>query len=242
MPRAASLETADTVHRTVEVCSACHDFPYAEAAAEVTFEVDVIHCRRCGRRGLGTYPVPARGHGAVDWGDRAAVVVVSPRWYALWTQSHCERRVCEQLTAKGFQAFLPRIAVWSRRAGVRHRIQVPMFPGYLFLRHAMDKASCIEVLKTRGLVRILGERWDRLAEVPDREIEAIQALLRARVPVAPHPYLREGQRVRITHGPLADVEGVLVRIKPNRGLLLLSVALLRRSVAVEVDCTWVAPA
>lgn len=176
-------------------------------------------------------------------GDHGAQLApASPKWHALWTRSHFEEFVCEQLTAKGFQAFLPTIQVWSRRAGIRHRIHVPMFRGYLFLRHAMDKASYIEVKKTRGLARVLGERWDRLAVVPDCEIEAIETVRRALVPVLAHPYLREGQRVRITRGPLADVEGIFVRIKPNRGLLVLSVELLRRSVAVEVDCTWVVPA
>ena len=165
----------------------------------------------------------------------------SAQWYALWTRSHTERLVYEQLAAKGFDAFLPTAEVWSWRAGARHRIQVPMFPGYLFLRHAMDKAGYIEVRKVRGLVSILGESWDRLAAIPDREIDAIQTVVGAGLPVLPHIYLREGQRVRITRGPLADVEGILVRQNPNQGLLVLSVDLLHRSVAVEVDCTWVVP-
>jgi transcription termination/antitermination protein NusG len=166
----------------------------------------------------------------------------STRWYALWTRSHCEQLVWDQLTAKGFHAFLPAIGVWSRRAGVRHRIQVPMFPGYLFLRCAMDKTSYIEVQKTRGLVCVLGERWDALSEVPDSEVEAIHTVAQACLPVWPHAYPCVGQRVRITCGPLADVEGTLVRQNLDKGLLVLSVELLRRSVAVEVDCTWVVPA
>ena len=166
----------------------------------------------------------------------------SPRWHALWTRSHCERLVWDQLTAKGFQVFLPTVDVWSRRAGVRHRIHIPMFPGYLFLRHAIEKASYIEVRKTRGLVCVLGEQWDSLAVVPDSEIEAIQAVLQARIPVFPHAYLRKGQRVRVTRGPLSDVEGILLQQKPDKGLLVLSVELLQRSVAIEVDCTWVVPA
>jgi transcription termination/antitermination protein NusG len=163
------------------------------------------------------------------------------QWYALWTRSHCERLVLDQLAATGFDVFLPTIDIWSRRAGVRRRISVPMFPSYLFLRRAMDKASYISVLKARGLVRVLGESWDRLDVIPDREIEAIQAVQQAHLPVLPHVFLREGQRVRITEGPLADVEGILVRQKPNSGLLVLSVNLLQQSVAVEVDCTYVVP-
>ena len=117
-----------------------------------------------------------------------------------------------------------------------------MFPGYLFLHHAMDKASYLEVRRARGLVRVLGERWDHLAVVPDREIEAIQTVLRVGLPILPHSYLREGQRVRIKRGPLTDVEGILVRVNLQKGLLVLSVDLLRRSVAVQVDCTLVTAA
>jgi transcriptional antiterminator NusG len=117
-----------------------------------------------------------------------------------------------------------------------------MFPGYLFLHHAVDKGSYVEVLKTRGVVAVLGERWDRLAVVPDAEIEALRRVVDARLPVVSYSYLREGQRVRIADGPLRDIEGILVRSKPRKGLLVLSVELLRRSIAVEVDCTLVAAA
>ena len=173
---------------------------------------------------------------------RDGAVRTSPAWHALWTQSHCEQLVHDQLAAKGFDLFLPKIDQWSRRGGLRHLIRVPMFSGYVFLRGAMDKASYIEVLKARRLVRVLGERWDRLATIPDGEIKAIRRIVDARVPALTYAYLREGQRVRITRGPLSDVEGVLVRTKPNRGLLVVSVDLLRRSVAVQVDCTSVTPA
>lgn len=164
---------------------------------------------------------------------------IAPHWYALWTHSHSEQLVYDQLAAKGFHLFLPKMDVWSRRGGIRRQIPLPMFPGYLFLRHSMDKASYIEVRKARGLVRPLGEGWDRLAVIPDKEIEAIQKVLAARVPTLPHPYLREGQRVRITRGPLEGVEGILLQIRADKGLVVLSVELLRRSVAVQVDCTVV---
>ncbi|HEX9867208.1 MAG TPA: UpxY family transcription antiterminator [Candidatus Tectomicrobia bacterium] len=162
-----------------------------------------------------------------------------PQWYALYTRSHCEQLVYEQLVARGFAAFLPKIDVWSRRGGIRHRISIPMFSSYLFLHEVMDKYSFIDVCKARGLVRILGERWDQLSIVPEAEIDAIQRVLCSNLPVIAHPYLRAGMRVRITHGPLNGVEGVLVQSKPNKGLLVLSIDLLRRSIAVEVDETVV---
>jgi transcription antitermination factor NusG len=163
-----------------------------------------------------------------------AAVAVCP-WYALYTQSHCEQLVYEQLVAKGFHLFLPKIQVWSQRAGVRHRIAVPMFPGYLFLHSLMDSANYLAVRKARGLVRILGQGWDRLAVVPEEEIQTICAVLRSRLPIRPHPYLREGQRVRIRRGPLSGVEGIFTGGKANKGRLVVSVELLQQSVAVEVD-------
>jgi transcription termination/antitermination protein NusG len=163
-------------------------------------------------------------------------------WYALYTRSRCEQLVYNQLATKGFHVFLPKLEMWSRRAGEQHLSLVPIFPSYLFLHHTMDKLSYIEVRKARGLVRILGERWDRLSMVPDVEMEAIQRVLRSRLPALPYPYLKEGQYIRITHGTLAGVEGILVHSKPGKGRLVLSVDLLRRSVAVEVDCSGVVSA
>lgn len=163
-------------------------------------------------------------------------------WYVLWTRSHCEQLVHDQLSAKGFESFLPKISQWSRRQGVRQLVRAPMFPGYLFLRHEfLDKTNYIEVSKTKGLVRILGERWDHLGTVPYREMDAIKKVIEAELPAMPHPYLREGQRVRVARGPLANAEGILVKSEPKRGVLVLSVDLLRRSVGVEIDCTLVNP-
>lgn len=162
---------------------------------------------------------------------------VRGKWYAIWTQSHFEQLVYQQLTGKGFQAFLPTLDVWSTRGGVRTLSRIPMFSGYLFLHHDMDHASYVEVCKARGLVRILGEAWDRLAVVPDAEITAIRTVVEAKLPALPHPFLREGQRVRMTRGPLAGAEGILVQAKPDKGLLVLSIELFQRSIAIEVDCT-----
>ena len=161
------------------------------------------------------------------------------RWHALWTRSNCEQLVHDALSARGFEVFLPKVGMWSRRAGRKKLAPAPMFPGYLFLRRAMDKASYIEVRKANGLVAILGERWDQLAVVPDPDIAAIQQALRAHLPVLPHPFLAAGQRVRIARGPLADVQGFFVRANPSKGLLVISIDMLHRSVAVEVDCTLV---
>jgi transcription antitermination factor NusG len=183
--------------------------------------------------------------GSIPTPGAAVAVAAQPAerdWTALWTHSHCEQLVHDQLVQKGFDAFLPMIDVWSRRRGVRHLISAPMFPGYLFLRHAVDKTSCSEVSRTRGVVRMLGERWDQPARIPEEEIDSIVKVVAARQPLLPYPYLREGQRARVSSGPLAGLEGILVRARPERGVLVLSVHLLQRSVAMSIDATAVAPA
>ncbi len=160
----------------------------------------------------------------------------------LWTRSHCEQTVHDHLSAKGFHPFLPRLPRWSWRAGRRHVVRAPLFPGYLFLNDALDKASHVEVRKSPGLAAVLGDGWDRPACVPAPEVEAIRRVVDSGEDVLPHLYLREGQRVHIVGGPLGGLEALLVRHRPNRGLAVVSVHLLQRSVAVELDISDVVAA
>lgn len=157
----------------------------------------------------------------------------------MWTRSHCEQLVSDQLASKGFETFLPCTMAWVRHATGRHRHKTPLFPGYLFVRSSMDRASHVEVLKAPGAVRVLGERWDRLSPIPDHEIDAVRLAVTSGAPVFARPGLAEGDRVRITGGPLAGVHGVFLRGRLNKGLLVIAVSLLQRGVAVEVDCTLV---
>jgi transcription termination/antitermination protein NusG len=175
-------------------------------------------------------------------GGEALLETTGAKWRALWTHSHSEQLVHDQLAAKGFQPFLPKMEIWSRRRGEQHPIRVPMFPGYLFLNHTLDKAAYLQVCQVRGLVRVLGERWDRLAEIPDSQIDAVQRVAGAGRRVLPHPYLAEGRRVRILRGPLRGVEGLLTSADSAAGTLVVSIELLQRSVSIDIDCTDVEPA
>ena len=163
------------------------------------------------------------------------------KWHVLWTRSNFEQKVQEQLLQKGYEAFLPTVCQWRMFRKSKRVRQSPMFKGYLFVRHEIDKHAYLDICQTKGLVTILGSSWDRLAEVPEQEIETIKRAVRSDLPVSPHPYLKEGDRIRIIKGPLAGTEGILVRRDENSGIFILSIHLLRRSVAIEVDCTQVVP-
>jgi transcriptional antiterminator RfaH len=159
-------------------------------------------------------------------------------WHAIWTRSRTEHVVSEQLMRQGFEVFNPMILTWARMNGVRRRRPQPLFPGYLFVHHAMDRHAQVEILKARGVVRILGESWDRLAAIPSDEIDAVRRMVESGSPVNRHRFT-SGDRVRITGGPLIGLTGVFVRSRQTRGLFLVSIALLRRSIAVEVDAALV---
>jgi transcription termination/antitermination protein NusG len=118
-------------------------------------------------------------------------------------------------------------------------IRVPMFPGYLFVRDSMEKRSYIEILKARGVVRILEDGWTRLTPIPDDEIDAIQRVVQADVPVLAHANLAQGDKVEVIDGPLTGLRGVFVQDRPTKGRLVVTVDLLGRGVAIEVDCTAV---
>ena len=162
-------------------------------------------------------------------------------WHVLWTRSNYERIVHDHLAQKGYEVFLPQVQQWALRKSGLQATRVPMFKSYLFLNHSVDKNAYLDICKSEGLVAILGARWDRLARVPVSEIDAIKRAVESQLPTMPYPYLSKGDRVRITHGTLANAEGILVKTEPTRGLFILSVNLLRRSVAVEVHCANVVP-
>jgi transcription antitermination factor NusG len=116
-------------------------------------------------------------------------------------------------------------------------VRMPLFPGYLFVRGVMEKERYIDILKVRGIVKVLEDGWTRLTPIPEDEISALQQIVDADVPVFPHPHLKQGDRVRVIAEPLAGLEGIFVQDKSSKGRLVVSVDLLGRSVAVELDVT-----
>lgn len=158
-------------------------------------------------------------------------------WWALYTRHQHEKVVAEMLTAKGFEVFLPvydSIRRWKDRRKV---LSLPLFPCYVFVRGGLDRR--LQVVSTPG-VHMLLTRGEQIASIPEEEIGSIRRAVEGSFRVEPHPFLKVGERVRVTRGSLAGVEGILVR-KKNLYRLVLSVDMLAQSVGVEVDASDVEP-
>jgi transcriptional antiterminator NusG len=153
------------------------------------------------------------------------------RWYAVYTVVRHEKAADSALKKKQIETYLPLREVTSQWKDRKKRVLLPLFPGYLFVNTTLDYK--LHILNTRGIVRILGVSGTP-APVPEDQIESIRRLLESKVPFDPHPYLREGKMVIVTHGPLQGITG---RIVKRRGLnkLILSVDLIKRAISVEVD-------
>jgi transcription antitermination factor NusG len=157
----------------------------------------------------------------------------SENWYALHVRSNFGFQVRCELMAKEVETYLPTYDEVHRWQDRRKTIAMPVFPGYVFARFA-DSVPCrLNVLKTRGVIRILGSGTS-IHPVPDDEIANLQRMLSSRQRCFGHPFLPDGARVRIKRGPLRDVEGILIRVK-NQARLVVSIELLSQAVATEID-------
>ena len=156
-------------------------------------------------------------------------------WYALQCWLRKESQIAAQLEDQGLECFLPkyrRMREWSDR---KKEVEQPLFPGYLFCRFEYTRRRPVVV--TPGVLQIVGCGRTPMP-IEDREIEAIQIAVESGIPSQPWPYLEVGERVRIHTGKLSGLEGILVNFKGHHRVVL-SVSLLQRSVALEVDLSWV---
>jgi transcription antitermination factor NusG len=162
---------------------------------------------------------------------------LEPHWYAAYTCANHEKRVAEQLGRRAVEHFLPlyqSVRKWKDR---RIRLEVPLFPGYIFVRLPVEER--LRVLGIPSVVRLVG--FGGLAcALPDPEIEALRNMSGCGLRAEPYTYPGVGRRVRVIRGPLEGVEGTLIRRK-GRVRLVVSIDLLRQSAVVEVDTTDVEP-
>ncbi len=162
---------------------------------------------------------------------------MAENWYALRVKSRCEKIVSSMVQNKGFEEFLPLYEVQRRWSDRVKSVEFPLFPGYVFCR--LDPQNRLPLLTIPGALHFVG-----IGKIPvpieETEIAAIQSAIRSGLLTEPWPYLQIGQRVRLEDGPLAGLEGILVgAAKQHR--LVVSVDLLKRSMAVTIERHWAKP-
>jgi transcription antitermination factor NusG len=159
-------------------------------------------------------------------------------WYALHVRTRFEQTVARNLRAKGYEEFLPlyrRVHRWSDRT---KEVELPLFPGYIFCK--FDPQNRLPILLTPGVNGVVGIGRN-LRPIDESELSAVRAVLKSGSFCEPVPFIQIGQRVSVEYGPLAGIEGFVTMFK-NSHRLVISVDLLQRSVAVEIDRECLRPA
>lgn len=164
-------------------------------------------------------------------------VMSTPRWFAAYTRANHERTAADHLAQRAIAHFVPTyesVRVWKDR---KKRLDLPLFPGYVFVRVPLEEK--LRVLVVPGIVRLVG--FDgRPLPVPDDEIATLRTVVEHKLKAEPHPYLVVGRKVRIVRGALEGMEGILIR-KKGRLRVLVSVNLIRQSAMIEVNAHDVEP-
>jgi transcription antitermination factor NusG len=152
-------------------------------------------------------------------------------WYAIYTRHQHEKMVAQILTSKGFNTFLPLYATTHKWKDRTKALSLPLFPCYVFLKGDIERR--LQIVTTPGVFGLVSS-GGQPAAIPDVEIEAIQRVIESGTHVEVHPFLKCGNRVRVKCGPLAGIEGILVR-KKSVSRLVLTVEILGTAAAIEVS-------
>jgi len=164
-------------------------------------------------------------------------VQMDEKWYAVYTWAHHEKRVAEQLEQRQLRNFLPLYRAMHRWKDRRKEVELALFPSYVFVQLSLQhRLRVLEIPSVVHLVSFQGKP----APLPEHEIEQLRQGVDGRVRMGPHPYLQAGQRVRVRSGPVAGLEGILVRRKEGARLVV-SIEILMRAVAMEIDEADVQP-
>jgi transcription termination/antitermination protein NusG len=161
-----------------------------------------------------------------------------PHWYAAYTCANHEKRVAEQMRERSVDHFLPQYRAMRRWKDRRVQLDLPLFPGYVFVRVSLGER--LRVLQVPSVVRLVSF-GGRPVALPDEQMTRLREGLASKMQAGPHPYLTVGRRVRILRGALAGLEGILVRLRGSVRVVL-TLELILRSISVEVDAADIAPA
>jgi len=158
---------------------------------------------------------------------------LTPAWYVLHTRSRFENKVNEGLERKAKEVFLPKVLVRSKRRDRKVMLRVPLFPGYVFVRTDLDPADQLDIVKTAGIVKFVGNRSGPLP-VPDEAIESLRLMIATDLDITTGTRLKKGDRVVVVHGPFTGITGTFSRYR-GRNRIVVNIDALGQFAAVEVD-------
>lgn len=154
-------------------------------------------------------------------------------WYVLHTKSRAENVLYEGLSKKSLEVFLPKVRVPSKRRDRKLLIHVPLFPGYLFVKTDLNPYEHIEILKTVGAVRLIGNKEGPLP-VPRETVESLKIMVLADQPIFTGTRFKKGDRVLVVNGPFSGVGGTFIRYR-GKGRVIVDIEALGQFAGVEVD-------
>jgi transcription elongation factor/antiterminator RfaH len=154
-------------------------------------------------------------------------------WYVLHTRSRFENVVNDGLLKKSMEVFLPKIQTRSKRRDRRVLIRVPLFPGYIFVKTDLNPYEHIEIVKTTGAVRLIGNK-DGPISIPHETIESLQIMVAVDSAVSTAPRLQKGDKVMVVAGPFQGIVGVFMRYK-GKGRIVVNIDALGQYAGADVD-------
>jgi transcription antitermination factor NusG len=179
----------------------------------------------------------AQGLESTEYPSRQELAMAQAHWYATYTCANHEKQVAAELQSRALECFLPLYRSVRRWKDRRVTLDLPLFPGYLFVRLALrDRVRVLQIPSVVHLVSFSGQP----AAIPDDEMDRLRRVLSHSLCAEPHPFLTAGRRVTIIRGPLAGCEGILLRRK-NSFRFVMSIDLIRSACVVDVDAADVQP-
>jgi transcription antitermination factor NusG len=166
-----------------------------------------------------------------------ALLETGPSWYAAYTYANHEKKAAAEISRRGMESFLPVYRTMRRWSDRRVELELPLFPSYVFVR--MEMRDRLNLLQVPGVAWLVGFGGTPAA-LPGEDIEGLRTRLRGQLRADPHPFLTAGRRVCVKCGPLAGLQGILVRRK-GKFRLVVSIELIKRAMAVDVDAADVEP-
>jgi transcription antitermination factor NusG len=156
------------------------------------------------------------------------------KWYAVHTRSRFEQKVYDGIFGKSIEVFLPRIQVMSRRTDRVKKIMVPLIPGYVFVNSALARDEHINILKTPGVVQLVGFKGKPVPE-NDEEIQSLMILNGTDRTVQNREFMKTGDRIKIVSGPLKNLTGFYLHHKGQNDKVVVSVELINRSMEIAIE-------